>query len=490
VNDGAGFLNLETRCNGSYTQFCRTQGSFRREAGMSEGFEASESYRQQLFRCATTREGMIRYLGFPRSMSDGPASTDSPTPEPGAGRSTAPRSRPRAPSRRLLVIGAIAVVAVVLSGTVHFVAFRPSPTPSQVAIQFSAARNLANAIADAHGTWLLGAAYGTDSAVASKLVPYGFFDCNVSAFTGPIPFPINLTVPAFDGNLSSGVATVWTFLYMQQSSSSEIVVYVLNGAASIAFELYGPNCHAGGTLNQILGPVQNPVDSSVAIANALKAGGSTFLTQHPRGDSLHMSVVGGEGWVVGWTTCRLSLDAFGWAGNGSAFGVAENETTGAIGPNQTYNGPCGGPPPIAEALGYGTPTLAKELNQGFLPTQGCTFNDYCYTVPITRAALNVTPGDLSLGVSLPNYNGDNGVVGYAILNASGQVVVYANGPGTGAGGGLWTSETGTNDTLLTTTMSLTIDMGGQDPQGVGYVLTTEGWGPSFTLGPYFSLALP
>jgi hypothetical protein len=433
--------------------------------------------------------GLIRFPRLLVIMSVGPSASDGAT---AADRSsTRPASaRPRAKSRALLVIIAVAVVVVLLASLFALGVFSGGSSSSAGPMSFGTARSVANATADAHGTWLLISAEGFDSAIQAT-APFnpGNFPagCNISSFTGPIP--TNISWPGYHGNLSSGLATEWWFYYYQPTIPAVFEVAETNGAVSVAFEASGAACLRG--VEQVGQPINDSVvDSSVAVASALAAGGAGFLKNHTGGVSLTLYIAGGGyGWFVGWATCSLFPDSYGWIGSGSMYDARVNATNGSVVPGSTFSGKCGGPPPIEAGIGFGTPTLALESNPGTLATQGCTMGDYCYTVPITRVAFNVTPGNLSLGV-FENHSGDESVVGFAILNSAGQVVVSSSGPGTGAGGGLWSPGVGTSATLLDTAMQLTIDMGPQDPQGQGYVLSTEGWGSGFELSPYFSISLP
>jgi hypothetical protein len=386
---------------------------------------------------------------------------------------------------------ALIVVAIVLLSLVLLGAFSGSTASNPATASFSSARNAANATAAAHGTWLLGEAGGLDSANTTNYLffdPTGFPNCTVTSFTGSIP--TNVTLPAYHGNLTTGWATVWALVYYQPSTDAELVVSETGDIVSDAYELSGPTCQAGAYWAQFTGPVGTPIDSPVAVANALEAGGSDFLHNHTRGVSLAINVVGNEGWFVSWTTCSLSPGPLDWFGYGSEFEVVENETTGAVSPNSPLNETCGSLPPIALALGLGTATLSRESHNGTLATQGCTTDDYCYTIPITMASMNVTPGHISIGVftGVNGGEGVNSVAGYAVLDSTGQVVVYSRGDDTGAPP-VWSNGTGTPETLLTTNMQLNVDMGTEDTAGFGYALVISGWGP-FNNSPYYAIPLP
>lgn len=414
----------------------------------------------------------------------GPPSAGSSIPSSSTAPPAKPPPRPRSQIRIGVVVVAIAVVVVILLSLTLLGG--PSGNPSQVqrAVLFSTARSTANATASAHGTWLLADAEGWDSAKAVTSSYYNSSDfphCNITSFTGPIPTTVDF--PAYTGNLSSGAANVWAFEYYQPSRAVQLEVLLIGGVVTDALELSGSTCTGG-----FPGAVGNAVDSSVAVANALGAGGSAFLKVHPSGVSLRMSIQGPQGWFFSLSTCSLFPDSFGWIGNGSQFSVLENETTGSIIPGQVFNQTCGGPPPIGDALGLGTPSLFEESRSGTLATQGCLGDDYCYTIPITRASLNVTPGNLTLGVFLSG-GGVNSVRGYAILDSTGQVVVWSGLADTG-GPPLWWNGTGTSSTLITTSMRLSVDIGGFNPAGGGYDLVVNGWGPSFALDPYYEIPLP
>ena len=403
-----------------------------------------------------------------------------------------PRSNPRKTRiRRLIAVVAIAVVTIVLLSLVLLGVFSGTHSASAPGPDtFLQAQALADSIASSHGDWLLGFASGyalSYSENASLPFPPSFSGCSVSWFVNPPPSI--LTVPAFRGNQSSGGATEWYFIFDQPSNENVLGITVVEGSVFAALELSGANCSAGDGVASPWGPVVGVVDSSVAAASALGAGGSALLKAHPTGVSLYMIVQSPRAWVFVWTTCFFSPDQYGWIGNGTQFTSSVNATTGEVLPNSTQTQRCGGPPPIGEALHFGNASLYQEQTGGTLKSEGCDFMDFCYRLPITVGSWNVTPADLSLGVYLNN-NGVNGVIGYAILNATGHVIVSAQGPYTGAGGTPWVSPTGSNTTLLADGMALTIDMGSQSPQGMGYVLSTSGYGPSFAWSPYFDAPLP
>jgi hypothetical protein len=64
-------------------------------------------------------------------------------------------------------------------------------------------------------------------------------------------------------------------------------------------------------------------------------------------------------------------------------------------------------------------------------------------------------------------------VGFAVLSAAGQVLVYETGPFESQ----WTSGVGSPSTLLTSGMTITVDMGTADPAGGNWFLSVTGTGP-------------
>ena len=425
-----------------------------------------------------------------RAMAEAPqapATDVLPSPAPGP----VPRSRKRARAAVVLVVlvAAALVLSLEFSGVFH----TPSSTsPGPSAIPFSTARSIANATADAHGSWELALASGYDLASPETVNLSSWTDfgaCNLTSFVGPSSGSISL--PAFHGNLTNGDLGLWVFAFFRASGPGELVVVETGSNVSNAFETTGAACTAGTQWqNSPNSTVRSAADSPVVIRAALAGGGSAFLRAHPTGVSLWTFILGRVQWYVSLSTCSFYPDAYRWYGEGVEFDSGENASTGALLANHTATVPCGGVPPIAEAVGLGNATLVHELHSGTLSSQGCEEFDYCYSVPVVRTSMNVTPDNLSMGVFLNN-NGDNGVVGYAVVTSTGQVVVSAKGTGTGAESTApWTPGIGTADTLLTPSMRIMVDMGSQDPAGVGYVLSVEGWGAGFSLSPYFSDPLP
>ena len=377
---------------------------------------------------------------------------------------------------------------MILLSLVLLGAFNGIPATRSGPVPFSTARSTSDAFAKDHGTWTLFQAAGFDPANPATSNVFNatmYPTCNLTSFTGPVPTTVPLS--GYGGNLSNGVASAWWFSYYPPSESADLMILEIDGVVSTAFEVAGSTCPyvpVGG----FPGPLSRPIDSPLAVTNALQAGGSYFLESHSTGVSLSIALQYGA-WFVDWTTCTFFPGPTGWMGQGFQFSVIENQTTGLVDRGQTFNGTCGGPPPIGVVLGFGTPTLSQESHPGRLDTQGCNVGDYCYTIPIAKALQYVTPGDLSIGVYQDD-NGDNNVVGYAILDDQGGVVVTADGPFTGSGDTFWNPGWGMYDTALQITFNLSVDMGGFNPMGAGYELVVSGYGPNFASSPYYAIPLP
>ena len=86
------------------------------------------------------------------------------------------------------------------------------------------------------------------------------------------------------------------------------------------------------------------------------------------------------------------------------------------------------------------------------------------------------PGDFNAEVLSPT-GSEFPAVGFVITNAAGQVVVSATGPFESQ----WSAGVGNARTLLTTLMTISVDMGTTNPTGAGWVLMLSGTG-SFANG--------
>jgi hypothetical protein len=383
----------------------------------------------------------------------------------------------------LTVLIAVAVVLLLLLSLVGFGGGGTSNGDS-MAVPYSSAESTGAQAAAPHGTWDLASAFGLDlaNAVTIPLNLSAEANCTVTSYAGLLPS--SLTIPSFTGNLASGVASEWLLEYLEPSTGYELAVAVTDGVANLVFEVSGPAC--SNTNSSMMLP-RNAVDSTTAASAVAASGGAAFLQAHPTGVSLEMLLFPeftgefnpGVEWVFSYTTCPITLTSPPPSEPlGSEFSADVNASTGNVVPGSATNGTCGGPPPLsigsALQLGFVTLTVGSGTG-GTLASQGCTSGDYCYSLSVTSASDNVTPADFEMEVM--GNNGPNETefpaVGFAILNAAGQVVVYAPGPVENG----WTSGVGNPSTLLTNTSTFSIDMGAQNPSGGGYFLALTGTGP-------------
>jgi hypothetical protein len=354
---------------------------------------------------------------------------------------------------------------------------------------FSTARGVADQFASEHGTWdlLEGVGFALPNATQYPLTPPTVnATCMFTAFVGTLP--TNLTFPAFTGSLTSGAAPVWLFGYYAPGVGNELAIFEVEGSIAEAVDLTA-GC-TGGILTHVTTTPTSVVDSSVAVAAAAAAGGTAFLSAHPTGVELTMILLGGfllvngstswPTWSISWSTCS-ALYGVSPPSSGDTFSAAVNGTTGVVVPSSPTNSTCGStvpPPPgnnIGNALLVGVPNLYVGAGTGgTVPSQGCTSGDYCYSVSILSATMNITPADFTM--SVVNFTTGQTApvaVGFAILDVSNEVIVSSPGPTESA----WTPGVGNATTLLAAGMTFTVDLGTKDPSAANYGLVFTGQGP-------------
>ena len=433
-------------------------------------------------------------------MGEGTPSTASPIPPPGSSPPTPAAPTPsRGPRQTAVWVVVVAVAISVLLSVLLLGPFGSSSGNSSggSGATFSEARNVADRFAGSHGTWELVEGIGLALFNGTYYVfngTGGNATCSGTILVGSELS--NLSFPAFRGNLTTGAAPVWFFAYIQAGTGSELALIEVGGVVMLAFEL--PGSCTGGAANMFHALPSTVVDSSEAVAAAAAAGGYDFLRAHPEGVSLTMFLFGGfsafnvtEGptWSVEWSTCSSFIPS-GTSGpsSGYQFTAVVNSTTGAVVSSSPTNSTCG-PSPVSQGIGgalsFGSPSLFVGTGSGgTVASQGCTSGDYCFTVPIETATSNVTPADFS--VSVTNFSSGAtylGTVGFAILTVGGSVLVSC----TGSVEYSWTAGVGTSDSLLSAGMSLTVDMGTQDPSTGNWGLTLMGQGPFANSSLGFSL---
>jgi hypothetical protein len=306
-------------------------------------------------------------------VSSAPPSS-SPVPPPSAG---GPFAAPR-PNRIPLFIAAAVVVVVVL---ILLVLILPtgSNSSSAGAQSYSQARPSADGAASNYqgGGWALVLAAGIDSA-SSETSPL-----NLSALGGancsfqPAPgLSSEITLPAYIGNRSAGLAPAWVFGYRDGAGAIAIVT-VLNGHATVLGTLSGSLCT---TIFGLLSAIPAGVIDSPAAAKAVAPFAQPFLSLHPNA-SAEFTLVGGISflgkgtgpeWEVTYSTCTLGPSA---SGTGTQFNATVNAVSGAVTYSQTTPSiACGSsttsaPTPIGSVLAFGSAGLSTSggyTNYSFL----------------------------------------------------------------------------------------------------------------------------
>jgi hypothetical protein len=383
---------------------------------------------------------------------------------------------------------AIVSVIVLVSGLFVLSAFTASLGPGKGIennTSSTPAQSVATEFAGHHGAWDLIAVNGVSSQNKSYLRYNGIVgssNCEATTLVGTVP--TNLSIPAFPGGLTSGNSSFWYFAFVAPRNGSELTVYVVSGQVVLAVEF--PSACTGAEYSSVQGLPRSLVNSSTAVSAAAKAGGADFVANYTnRSDTVSMLLSGGfelnnttvaPTWEISWSTCGSDLL---WSSSGMSYGyefrVAVNATSGEVVPGSARSSTCGSPERsyslgLEVELGY---LFAGPAKGGNISSKGCDGGDYCYAVPLVASIANITPANFSLLVQ--NFSTTYfGVVGFAILNVNGSVLVYSIGWAENG----WTSDMGTPQTLLTAGMTFVVDVGPTNP-------VTGSWGLFFTgLGAY------
>jgi hypothetical protein len=211
------------------------------------------------------------------------------------------------------VVAALVVVAVLWSGVLG--TGRGSPGLS---VPFSDARSLAETAADGFlpGSPVVVAALGLDErtgTTAHLTNLTGLLGANCT-FT-PLPgrgSTTNVTVPAYSGAFSAGLAPFWAVLLSESSGGAATLVLVVNATALPVATVSGAGCLAGGLGSQPL--PADTADSPTAAAAAWSFAGQDWSSA--AGSSVQgvaMIAIGGgsfEGttYEASWLTAYLPCD--------------------------------------------------------------------------------------------------------------------------------------------------------------------------------------
>jgi hypothetical protein len=242
------------------------------------------------------------------------------------------RTRSRAAVYAAIVI-VIAVVLVILVAT-NILPLFPSSKSTATALSYSGAHPIADQSVSAYqgGGWALVVAAGLDSAT-SVSIPVNSSEsssgeCNLTLASGVSG---SVSISAFTGSLTAGVAPAWEFLY-RNGAGSIAVVTVIDGSATVIGTLAGATCSSVFGLFHAI--PSSAIDSSAA-AGAVSTDAAAFLAQYPNasaefgltgGISLFGKGVGAE-WGVVYKTCPISATA---SGTGTEFNATVNATDGSV----------------------------------------------------------------------------------------------------------------------------------------------------------------
>ncbi len=402
---------------------------------------------------------------------------------------------------------AVAVTVGTLWAVGAFASPRASSPPLRVTgvpelATFAPARNASESLVRnvSGGPWTLLYAEGIDarnvSSVPSVLyTPWGF-GCTLSAVGGGAT---ELSVPAFTGNDSSGVAPWWILVFQAEGLGTALVVQVTGGAATPAGLLTG-NCLAS---ERIIGSVPSSViNSPEAAASAWNETGASYLATYSNATvTLSLSPQSRQGFgleeygpVSLWSIDYNGCDAFGISGNGSqpAGSVSFNASSDAPGPGsyelsncRPITTPYG--PPISSALTLG-PGSASTCATGSSVAPGgiggCLPGDATITLNLNASVVEL--GSVVLSVDLCSDIGgllecelattSPGPGALSVLSGNDHVLAsttVASGALTmGAAG--WTDLMAgvSNSTLLTATDLLEFDLGTTTPLSAAGALVT------------------
>lgn len=237
-----------------------------------------------------------------------------------------------------------------------------------VEMTYSAAKPIADGAMSRYqgGGWgvIVGSGLAPSTATTVRLNASSFTSSSNCTLNLSLGISTSLTIPAFNGSRSSGVAPLWIFLYRNLAGTVALVA-VENSAATIVGTIGGSLCT---TIFRLVAPVPSNVIDSPAVAAAVATAAAPFLALHPNA-STEYGVLGGISfgtlgtgpeWTIGYTTCSPLNTTSG--GFGDRFNATLNATTGQLLSTQTLTGvACGtaGSTPLGSALAFGTPSVVS-----------------------------------------------------------------------------------------------------------------------------------
>jgi hypothetical protein len=188
------------------------------------------------------------------------------------------------------------------------------------------------------GGWSLLFAAGLVSSTAVTIPESTTALSNLSCTFVPVSPHANLSVPAYAGNRSAGLAPAWEFGYGSLANGIALVS-VIDGQGVVVGTLTGGECGAVSVLPSVPGTV---IDSSRAAA-AAEPYARAFLAANPNASAAFglgpAAFFGGSSlsfeWVVLYSTCSANGPA---SQTGSEFNATVNALTGAVLTTHTASG--------------------------------------------------------------------------------------------------------------------------------------------------------
>ncbi len=376
-----------------------------------------------------------------------------------------PAAAPPAPARRpnrvplYVAVGAIAVVLLLLLVLVAAPMLTGSGKggSSPVDMTYAHAKPIADqAVANFQGGGWVAVVGSGVAPENTTVVPVNATsvatstNCSLNVSAGA---PSSLTVPAYNGTRTSGVAPLWTFVYKNVVGLAAVVV-VLNGQATVLGTISGGTC---ASVFAFLSPIpSNVVDSSVAAA-AVAGAAAPFLASYPNASTVYALLGGinfgvlssGPQWTVLYTTCPAV--SAGSTAVGAQFNATVNGTTGQLISTHTATGvSCGsgssGTTPLASVLAFGggsttvNPPYTNVTYPIVVASGGVSWSDFTASlqtstgVPISSGWLLLaqTPTGTTIATFDPTVGAWSGA-STAAITAIDQIVLTSTNPSVGSG---------------------------------------------------------
>jgi hypothetical protein len=344
-------------------------------------------------------------------------------------------ARPRRPwiwAAAAVAVAVVLVLGLLLAGVIGFPKSSggggSGPVSEQTAI--SRAQNQANGVTG--GPWSLIETWGSDTTVTLNFPVSGFARAGCTLIGSTISA---ISVPAYSGNYSNGLAQVWFAAFEPTSGLPKALFVVVQGTtAATVGVMSGTSC-----VPPMYGPLAaGTIDSTAAAsAAAVTSNVSSYVHAHSSSNAsytLYNAPFGARGsavpfWDIVFTQCAGSefteVEAGVYASNST---VLFTDLNTASDPSA-----CGVTTPIGTAMALGSAASSTcPTGSGAAPgaTGGCHPGDFTYTLVVESSS--VTLGDFELSVETHtgvNFTGGANA-GFAIINRTG--IVLASDP-TGSG---------------------------------------------------------